>query len=119
VGTNTGTLANTYTNDNQYFTIQETQSFDYQFQFGRDEAVPTTAVSLHLYGWYNGEEAHTVKLYQWNYTTSAWTAVTANIDDFPRAASKQIYQYNLINDGNYLSAGKIKIRFLHSVCLLM
>ena len=92
VGTHTGTLTNTYSNDNNYLTIIETALFDYRFQFGRDEVVPTTAVSLHLYGNYNGEDGNTVKLYQWNYTTTTWTAVTANADDFPRAETEQIYQ---------------------------
>jgi hypothetical protein len=116
VGSHTGDLSNTYTADATAFVIMETAAtpaFEYHFQFGRDTDVPSTAISLHLVGNYNGEDEHTIKLGQWNYTTSEWTNVTADVDDFPRAETEQVYRFPLIDNANYLSGGTIKIRFVH------
>ena len=115
--TESGVLRDTYSDDGVNLVVAETvgpPGFTYDFTFGEFEPVSTTNMYLHLNGWYSGNLGHNVKLYQWNYNSSAWVGVTANDKDFPDESSEGFYNFKLIDDVNYLSGGQAKIRIQHT-----
>jgi len=91
-----------------------TPGFDYTFEFGGDNSVPSSELLIHIEGYYDGNLAHIVKLQQWDYNASGWEDVTANSTDFPDETSEQNYVYRLLQGANYISSGNIKLRVVHT-----
>ena len=115
-GISSGSLYSTYEDEDVYLVLEETvgiPGFTYDFIFGEDEDVPSTAIYARMRGWYDGNPAHIIKLQQWNYTTEEWTNVTSATRDFPQSAEEMFYNFDLIDDSDYLSGGQIKLRITH------
>jgi hypothetical protein len=114
VGGHTGDLTDTYTEDDNEFVINElagsTPGFDYHFYFGEDDPVTRTLLKVNFKAWYEGLNAHKIKLQQWNYSTLAWVNVTSNTTDFPDETEENAYGFNLIDHPHYLSGGVIRLR---------
>jgi len=88
--------------------------FAYDFTFGENETVSTTALNATFKGYYSGTDGHNVKLRQWKYSAPAgWDNVTVAPDDFPENTSEQTYVFALINNANYISGGQIKLQLYH------
>jgi hypothetical protein len=74
-------------------------------------------------GYYDGNAAHEVKLYIWNYDTDAWDPVTADTKDFPDETAEESYEFEVetgpYTDGTvaerlrYEGTGEIKLRVFH------
>ena len=88
--------------------------FEYNFIFGQDEFVPSSSLVANFIAYYTGTEYDVVKLQEWNYSTLTWTDVTSNDTDFPSASSEQTYQFELINNTDYLDNGQVQLRIAHS-----
>jgi len=112
-----GTLVDTYSNNGVELIVNEevgTPGSEIELEFGEFEAVPDTDLVIDLAAWYDGNPAHITKLQQWDYNALDWTDVTTDAIDFPSTASKQDYHFVLINDPDYISAGKIRLKIAHT-----
>ena len=110
-----GTLADTWSDNNTELVLTETigsPGFDYSFTFY--DVVPAATRSLLLRGEYDGNPAHDVKLYAWNFTGSTWTALTGNTDDMPSSATEQTYRFPLPYGTDYISSGEMRLRIAHT-----
>jgi len=111
-----GSLIDVYSEDDNELIIDEvtgTPGFDFEFEFGGDYSVPDPNMQLNMVGHYIGNPSHIVKLQQYNYNILDWVNVTASANDFPSSAVEESYSFNLINDIDYISDGKLRVRFNH------
>lgn len=102
-------------NDGNELVITETAGtpgYDFDFTFGEYDTVPTTALAVQFYAYYDGNLAHNVKLQQWDYNASGWVDVPGAT--FPDETSEQHYRFVLIDDPDYISGGEIKLRIVHT-----
>jgi len=109
-----GTIEDTWSDNGVKLQLSEvigTPGFDYDFYF---YDVPADAYSLTINGYYQGNAGHNVKIQQWNFTTEAWTNLTAETDDFPATTSDQNYQFALFGGANYNSGGQVRIKIIHT-----
>lgn len=108
-------LTDTYTDNGVELVIDEvnaTPGFDFEFIFGEDEAVPTSAIAVQFRAYYDGNAGHTVQLQQWDYNAPGWDNVPGAT--FPDAVAEQSYRFLLIDDADHISAGQIEIRIVHT-----
>lgn len=112
-----GTVDDTHSDNGVELVINETNGtpgFTFDLVFGEENSASTTTLDVNIYGYYDGNPAHNVKLQQYNYNTTSWTNVTADANDFPAAGAEQTYQFSLIDDANYQSGGQLQLRFNHT-----
>ena len=106
-----GAVADTRTINTTYYVVQETAKFDIQFIFTGLAGNPKT---VNLEGRYEGNPAHNVWIYAWNFLTSAWDRLTAAAQDFPNSATDMTYSFSMPADPtNYISGGETRIRIYH------
>jgi len=105
-----GTVVNTRIVDGSYLVVNESGKFDIQFTFSLDHH-PAQCL---FEGRYEGNPAHVVWLYIWNYTTGLWERVTSATNDFPSSSTDYSLQFILPNGSDYLSAGEGKLRIYHN-----
>lgn len=110
-----GTVDNTRADDGNDLVLAETglpaDAFDYEFHWLN---VPANQVfGIRLNGWYDGNAAHIIKLYEWNFTTPGWDAVTNAADDIPDAVAEQDYVW-MAGGPNYVSGGEYRLRLFHT-----
>lgn len=86
--------------------------YDIQFVFGEYDSVPTSAIAVQFYAYYDGNAGHNVKLQQWNYNTLGWDDVPGAT--FPDEVSEQSYRFILIDDADHISAGEVELRIVHT-----
>jgi hypothetical protein len=92
--------------------INNTPGYDFEFRW---TGVPDVVLQLTMLGYYNGNAAHNVKLYQWDYTDEEWDAVTAEAQDIPEDSSEQAYQWTLLTpNSRYISGGELRIQIVHT-----
>ncbi len=114
-GIDAGVLSDVYSDNGVYLVLEEdnaTPGFDYHFIFrhGTNEEY-----SVVLKGHYNGNPAHIVLFYQWNFDLSSWDRVTINANDFPSNPAEQTYKYPLLLPlVDYVSGGEFRLRILHT-----
>jgi hypothetical protein len=106
-----GTVADTRTINQTYYQVQETDKFDIQFTFTGITNRPAKCV---FSGRYEGNPAHDVWLYVWNYDTTAWDRVTAEANDFPSSSTDSSSEFNLPTGTDYFSGGECKLRIYHN-----
>jgi len=105
-----GDVTSTYIVDQSYLTVNESGKFDIQFSFTGLTNMPAQCL---FEGWYEGNPAHVVWLYIWDFNLSAWERVTAETTDFPSATEDYSLQFNLPDGEDYLSAGECRLRIYH------
>lgn len=67
-----------------------------------------------FYGYYNGNPAHEILAYIYNFTTLGWDRLTASATDIPSGVVPAEYKLPLPEDlTNYKSGNEIRIRFDH------
>jgi hypothetical protein len=100
-----------------------TGGFDIIFTFKRVLAPENTRkLKLIFDGYYDGNIAHKVKIYVWNYDTGAWVAISAVDKDIPDETEEKTYTFTFegFTDGNPSDeklrggTGEIKIRVIHN-----
>lgn len=111
-----GVLSDTEDQDGSYLVLNEvtgTPGHDYLFEF---EDVPDKNVGVYVYGYYEGNPAHNVKLSAFNFTTYSFDPFTGDTRDFPSRATPDTYNFNMpAPRSNYLSDdGDVIIKFQHS-----
>lgn len=106
----TGTVADTRTINQTYLQVEEDEKFDIQFTFAN---ITNNPVKCSFNGRYEGNPAHNVFLYIWNYDTSAWDRVTAAGTDFPSSSTDYALEFNLPVSADYMSGGNAKLRIYH------
>lgn len=110
-----GGIANLYQADNNIMQVDEAigsaPGFNIEFTF---ITVPEGLKTVNIVGYYDGNPAHNVKIYIYNYGILDWEAFTADIRDFPSASSLQTYQFTMPSPySNYISGGQVRIRIRH------
>ena len=76
---------------------------------------PQRTQAVKIVGFYEGNPAHNVKLYQRDYLLGQWVAVTGDASDFPHNTTDQTYQFTLGDAATYVSIeGHRSLRFLHT-----
>ena len=84
--------------------------FDYEFHFLN---VPANEVfGIRMVGFYEGNAAHIVKLYEWNFITAGWDAVTNATKDIEDALVDQTYVW-MGGGPDYISGGEYRLRMFH------
>ncbi|NOQ49092.1 MAG: hypothetical protein GQ553_00285 [Nitrosomonadaceae bacterium] len=83
-----------------------------------------TDLRIIIDGYYDGNAAHEVKIYVWNYDTDAWDAVTADAKDLPDKTVEDNYEFVVptgpYTDGTiaerdrYEGTGEVKVRVIHN-----
>jgi len=113
-----GTVVSTQILDGTDLVIKESdesdspaQKFDVQFTFSGITGNPVICLFT---GRYQGNAAHDVWLYQWNYDTTAWVRVTAASDDFIHSTVDESLVFTLNHTADYVSAGEAKLRIYHN-----
>jgi len=109
-----GTIEDTWSDNGIKLQLAETTgspAFSYDFYF---YGVPATAYNITINGYYQGNPAHDKKIQQYNFTTTNWTDLTAEDDDFPSTTSDQDYTFALFGGVNYVQSGEVRIRIIHS-----
>ena len=111
-GTNTsGTVADVQTVNQTYYTVQETAKFDIQFSFTGMPSVPRI---VNVVGYYEGNPAHNVWIYAYNFTTTTWDRLTTAAQDFPDTTEDEAYAFEFPTDSSdYLSGAETRIRIYH------
>ena len=106
-----GTVSDTWTINDTHLTVQETGVFTIDFTFTELTSDPA---DMTFKGRYEGNPAHHVKVYYWNYTTTAWVEATAETDDIPITAIDHLYDFLYpLDSSDYLSSGEAQIRIAH------
>jgi len=109
-----GELSDVYADDGNRIVVAETTSspawmLDFYFT-----SVPDSALQLTFNGHYNGNPTHDVKLYQYNYNTTVWDAVTIEDNDFPSNAVDQDLTFELLSpNSDYINGGELRLRMSH------
>jgi len=112
-----GTVADTYTKNQVYLTVQEEngggtgERFDIQFSF---TGLVNPPEIMSFLGYYEGNTGHGVFLYIWDFVGSAWDRVTVAGTDFPSTSAEYSLTFNLPTDAKYISAGEVRLRIYHS-----
>lgn len=113
---NSGELTDTETDDDVEIVLNEvaaaTPGFDYTFNFGTGgDPAPTGRVKVILYGYYDGNPAHVVLIYAWNFDSSQYDRLTAEAKDMPDDSSEQQYEWLSPEPATaYVFNGEIRIR---------
>jgi len=112
---NSGILANVYAEDDVYLVLNEVlgsnPGFDYRFDFND---VPTHNFDICLAGYYQGNPAHNVKIRVYNFNTSTFDNLTANLTDFPSAAVKSNYKFTVQNADYVSGVGQVIVQIIHT-----
>ena len=106
----TGSIASVQTIDQTYYQVQETVKFDIEFSFTGMSGVP---VDVEVVGRYDGNPAHDVFIYVWDFNASGWDRITVAVNDFPSSAVEGSFKFQITPDPNYLSGGEARIRIYH------
>jgi len=64
---------------------------------------------LHLAGFYDGNPAHNVVLYQYNFDILAWQSKGT----IPQSPTETIYELPLLSDADYVDNGNVRIMIVH------
>ncbi|MGW8177635.1 MAG: hypothetical protein ACWGQW_02400 [bacterium] len=110
-----GGLAVLYAADSNVMVVDEipalTPGFNIEFTF---VTVPEGSKTLNIVGYYEGNPAHNVKAYIYNYNTTNWEAFTVASTDFPSTSSLQTYQFTMPSPySNYMSGSQMRVRIRH------
>ncbi|GAG56513.1 unnamed protein product, partial [marine sediment metagenome] len=104
--------------DGDYHQIEEetgTPCLDFDYSWS---GLPTSTLpdKVHLNGYYDGNPAHDVFIYAWDYDGTQWVRLTAAAQDFPDAAADDDYTFDMpsVNPGYYFDSGAAKIRINHT-----
>ena len=84
--------------------------FDYEFHFLNAPA--DEIFGIRMLGFYDGNAAHVVKLYEWNFTLAQWDAVTNAASDILDAVVDQTYVW-MAGGPDYIQGGEYRLRMLH------
>jgi hypothetical protein len=105
-----GDVTSTRTIDQTYLTVQETGKFQIDFTF---TGIVSQPARCKVVGRYEGNPAHAVFLYIYNYNTTSWDRVTAAADDFPSGSTDGDYLFDLPLDSDYYDSGECQLRIEH------
>lgn len=112
-GSIVGSTDDTWVDDGAKLELNETvggPAFDYELHF---KNVPANQVfGIRMNGYYDGNLAHVKKLYEWNFDTVGWDAVTAVADDLPDAVADQDYAW-MGGGPDYVSGGEYRLQIVH------
>ena len=114
-----GSVTDTYTDNGTHLQIDESVGaapcLDFDFTWS---GLPTNYYpeKVTLNGYYDGNPAHDVFIYMWNYDTTAWDRLTADAQDFPDAAADDDYEFDVptVDTENYFDSGAAKVRINHT-----
>lgn len=115
-----GAASDTETDNGTYLQIEETVGspcLDFDLTWS---GLPNNGVwypdKVFVNGYYDGNPAHDVFIYMWNYDTTAWVRLTAAAQDFPDDSSDQDYTFDVptVNTEDYFSSGAAKVRINHT-----
>lgn len=87
-----GTVTNTWLIDGSYLVVNESGQFkiDYRFTNGTERPF-----KVHHIGRYEGNPAHNVKIYAFNFSTNAFTSLTGDANDFPNSTTDESKYFNI------------------------
>ena len=108
-----GTIDSTRADDGVNLELNETvgaPAFNYEIHWKNVPA--NTEFGIRLNGYYDGNAAHIVKLYEWNFTTPGWDAVTDAATDLPDEVAEQDYVW-MGGGPDYISAGEYRLQIFH------
>ena len=90
-----------------------TPGFDIEFTFTNINSPPH---HIHFYGYYTGSAAHDVEAKLWNYNTSSWDDLRADLRDFPDDTNYYLREFGVEGiPSDYLSSGKeVKFQIYHT-----
>ena len=97
--------------------VTATPGYEIVFNFDRfrvdDDRVNT--LKLDFLGWYEGNPAHNVKLYIYNWITEAWVALTSADDDFVDNTAEQTLTFYKETAPGFSSGlnGRVLIKIKH------
>lgn len=106
-----GTVVDTRTVNQTYLQVEEDQKFDIQFTFVGLTGQPA---KCDFVGRYEGNPAHDVWLYIWDYNLTVWTRVTAAANDFPSGTEDYSLAFDLPVSPDYTSGGEVELRIYHN-----
>lgn len=88
--------------------VAEEPGFDYEFVF---ESIPGTVDNFRfkMNGYYDGNVAHVVKAYAYNYHFGSWS----ELGTIAKAASDQTYEWASLDADDWSDSGQAKIRIIH------
>ena len=111
----TGTLNNTYLNDQIYYTVREGAPGDFNITWNFT-GLPNSACSLTFNGHYDGGGGHYVKCTIFNYTSGLYQNCDgAPADDFPNTVGHADYTRGWSYDGflDFYDGGELSMRMQH------
>lgn len=106
-----GTVTNTRVADGSYLIVGESGRFDVRFAHTNFAGFPA---KIDFTGYYDGNPAHEIDLYLWDWTDSTWDLVQA--DAIPDTSGADVnYEYAVPSpQTNYVSGGVATSRWYHS-----
>jgi len=106
-----GAVADTRTLNETYYVVQETAKFDIQYIFTGLTGSPRI---VNFVGRYEGNPAHDVWIYAWDFNLSSWTRLTAAAQDFPSSSTDAAFVFEFpSNVTDFISAGETRVRIYH------
>lgn len=113
-----GTIANTDVIDLSYLVLTEvsgTPGAEHIFDFYGAYSISPSIWNLKITGRYQGNPAHVNYFYYWNWSTSAWTRITANANDWPSSGTDATFQMAMpSNEALWISGGHVRILLVHA-----
>jgi hypothetical protein len=105
-----GDVTTTQTLDGTNLVVNESGQFQIEFDF----TLTNHPVCVSFDGRYQGNVAHNVKIYAYNYDTTAYVALTADSQDFISRAANRSYVFQFpSNNEDYYNSGAAKIKIEH------
>lgn len=107
-------LAKIAVHDSDYLNVGEaatTPGVDCQFRFEPGTGVKLNTV--HIHGYYQGNPAHYIDVYAWNYDASAWELLHITQEGLTHRTSESLYEFALHQAHLDSVNGCVLIRFLH------
>lgn len=109
-----GDIEDTWSDNNVNLVLNETTGtpgFDYEFHFYNVKTADIESILVR--GYYDGNVAHDVKIYQYNFTLTNWTALTPDDKDFPDETSEQAYTFTISTGADYVDSGEMRFQISH------
>jgi len=111
----TGSVTDTNIINQTYYQVQETGQFQILPVFTGLTGDPHR---VKITGRYEGNVGHNVKIYAYNYDTSAWDALTSATRDFTSSSSDASFTFDFEDNlpgvlSDYVSSGQVEIKIEH------
>lgn len=112
-GTETGTVADTFTVNSQYYQVQEDGTNGIQLQF--DFTLPNGFVGseIHSVGRYQGSAAHYLEVFAYNWTTLGWDTISSAGNRLDHSTTDYERLFTITAQHTSM-AGAVRVRIRHN-----